>query len=192
MQSLMRGHSSPVRMSAYQLRAQPPALSHYYYPVSRIPTYLRGMRNRTKQLPGLTGPQASSPPKVLTAAPPTPQRRLHLTSHQAQAAEGSPWPPTRRPAQRPKAGGGAGELNVTTERRESEDESTRRGLWKVRAEPGGLAAGWWAKCMTRVMAGPCGRGPSDARNVRVVRSVQTVRVAASPRPARSSVLAEGL
>lgn len=67
-------------------------------------------------------------------------------------------------------------------------------MWKVRAEPEGRAwqGGGRGVHDERVMAGPCGRGPSDARNVRVVRSAQTVRVAASPRPARSSVLAEGL
>ena len=67
-------------------------------------------------------------------------------------------------------------------------------MWKVRAEPVGRAwqGGGRGVHDVSVIAGPCGQGLSDERNVRVVRSAQTRRVAASSRPARSSVLAEAL
>ena len=59
MQSLVRGSLLSSPHVCLPAARSAPALSHYYYPVIRIPNYLRGMRNRTEQLPGLTGLQAS-------------------------------------------------------------------------------------------------------------------------------------
>lgn len=71
MQSLMRGSLLSSPHVWLPIARSAPALSHYYYPVSRIPTYLRGMRNRTKQLPGLTGLQASFTQSGHVGFPPT-------------------------------------------------------------------------------------------------------------------------
>ena len=71
MQSLVRGSLLSSTHVCLPIPLSAPALSHYYYPANRIPNYLRGMRNRTKQLPGLIGLQASFTQSGQVGFPPT-------------------------------------------------------------------------------------------------------------------------